>query len=80
MESILKCLIRDAQALGRGFEPVHQSAKIALGTSVKLNHKKSEGKIVPLDFHLQARNESAKMEDGNSFLYTAPLLNSLESL
>ena len=31
MESVLKCLIRDSQALGRGYMHIQQAAQVALG-------------------------------------------------
>lgn len=33
MESVLRCLVRDSQALGRGFLHIKQQSQVALGTS-----------------------------------------------
>lgn len=32
MENVLKCLVRDSQALGRGFLHIKQQSQVALGT------------------------------------------------
>jgi len=34
MESVLKCLVRDSQALGRGFGHIKQLSQTSLGTYI----------------------------------------------
>ncbi len=36
MESVLKCLIRDSQALGRGYMHIQQAAQVALGLCCRI--------------------------------------------